>query len=126
MDGAVGGQVLADYMASLKKYPPVPPEAVVMKYCGRVSGCSIRIGMHNWDDTGRVASRDFLFFYNPVSHTWRASAGDTAGTNMNNTTEHINHTWSCYFTDGKYANWQNQGDTDSDFGLLRNWISDVS
>lgn len=94
------------------------PESVVIKYCSDTNGCIVRIGMHDWDDTERVASRHFLFFYNPVGHTWRAEAGDTQGTNINGITEHVNNSWACYFTDGKYANWQNQGDNDSDFGLL--------
>jgi len=93
-------------------------ESEVIKYCSQTDGCIVRIGMHNWDDTGRVASRHFLFFYNPVSHTWRTEAGDVQGTNMNNTTEHVNNSWSCYFTDGKFANFVNQGDVDSDFALL--------
>src|SRR5580704_6389202 len=81
-------------------------EEEVKKYCSTTNGCIVRIGMHNWDDTGRVASRHFLFFYNPVSHTWRSEAGDIQGTNMNNVTEHVNNSWSCYFTDGQYSNWK--------------------
>ena len=94
------------------------PEPVVKKYCSDTSGCIVRIGMHNWDDIGRVASRHFLFFYNPVNHTWRSESSDIAGTNMNNITEHVNNSWSCYFTDGQYSNWTDLGDTTLDFGLL--------
>jgi hypothetical protein len=94
------------------------PEAVVKKYCSDTSGCIVRIGMQGWDDTGRVASRHFLFFYNPAIYTWRAELGDTQGTNINEKTEHINNSWSCYFTDGLYANWQDLGDKTLDFGLL--------
>jgi hypothetical protein len=94
------------------------PEADVIKYCSDKSGCIVRIGMHNWDDTGRVASRHFLFFYNKDTGVWRAEAGDVQGTNNNNVTEHVNNSWSCYFTDGQYDNWQDKGDTTKDFGLL--------
>jgi hypothetical protein len=94
------------------------PEATVIQFCSGKDGCIVRMGMHNWDDTGRVASRHFLFFYNKDAKTWRAELGDTAGTNANNVTEHVNQSWSCYFTDGAYSNWQNLGDTSLDFGLL--------
>ncbi|MCP3385203.1 MULTISPECIES: hypothetical protein [unclassified Bradyrhizobium] len=94
------------------------PEEVVVKFCSGKDGCIVRIGMHNWDDTGRVASRHFLFFYNKETGVWRAEAGDAAGTNKNNVTEHVNNSWACYFTDGRYENWQDKGDTDGNFGLL--------
>src|SRR5215469_8099703 len=60
------------------------PEADVIKYCSDKSGCIVRIGMHNWDDTGRVASRHFLFFYNKDTGVWRSESGDIQGTNNNN------------------------------------------
>lgn len=94
------------------------PEEVVIKFCSGKDGCIVRIGMHNWDDTGRVASRHFLFFYNKQTGAWRSEAGDIQGTNKNNVTEHVNHSWACYFTDGRYENWQDKGDADNNFGLL--------
>jgi hypothetical protein len=94
------------------------PESVIIKYCSDKSGCEVRIGMHNWDDTGRVASRTLWFYYNKNTRVWRSGDGDTSGTNNNNVTEHVNQSWSCYFTDGKYSNWADQGDVDADFGLL--------
>ncbi|MES5484632.1 hypothetical protein QMZ05_17900 [Bradyrhizobium sp. INPA03-11B] len=94
------------------------PEADIIQYCSDKSGCIVRIGMHNWDDKGRVASRHFLFFYNKDTGAWRAEAGDAEGTNNNNVTEHVFQAWACYFTDGQYQNWQDKGDTTKDFGLL--------
>ncbi|WP_156938540.1 hypothetical protein [Mesorhizobium sp. LNHC252B00] len=94
------------------------PVEDVAKLCGDMDGCSVRIGMHNWDDTGRVASREFLFFYNTRNHVWRASLGDTAGTDTDNVTHHVNQSWSCYFTDGKFEAWADKGDGDPGFGLL--------
>jgi hypothetical protein len=94
------------------------PEGDVIKYCGDRDGCTLRIGLHNWDDTGRVASRDTLFFYNKRNHAWRVEVGDLAGTNNNNVTQHVLQAWSCYFTDGRYRNWVDQGDPDASFGLL--------
>jgi len=93
------------------------PEEVVIKFCSGKDGCSVRLGMHNWDDTGRVASREFLFFYNKDTGVWRAST-DAAATNQNNVTDHVYQAWSCYFTDGQFENWQNKGDTTKTFGLL--------
>lgn len=91
---------------------------VVAKLCGDIDGCSVRIGMHNWDDTGRVASREFLFYYNARNHAWRASLGDPSGTDSDNVTQHINNSWACYFTDGKYDAWADKGDGAPGFGLL--------
>src|SRR5262249_47539075 len=93
------------------------PETDVIKFCSGKDGCIVRMGMYNWDDTGRVASRHFLFYYNKDSKVWRAEAGDTTGTNQNGVVEHVANFWSCYFTDGEYENWTGK-DTSSDFGLL--------
>jgi hypothetical protein len=94
------------------------PMAAIIRLCSDKDGCSMRLGLHNWDDTGRVASRESLFYYNQRNRAWRAELGDTAGTDQNNVTEHVMHAWSCYVTDGAYANWANSGDGDQGLGLL--------
>lgn len=94
------------------------PERRVIELCGDRDGCSVRIGMHNWDDTGRVASRETLLYYNRRNKVWRAEAGDTAGTNENNVTEHVIQAWACYLTDGRYENWGERRDSDATFGVL--------
>ena len=110
------------------------PRPDVVRLCGDQDGCSVRIGMHNWDDTGRVASRDFLFFYNPRSHVWRASravtgaAGpesDMAGTDSNNNGEHVGYAWGCYLTDAEYVDGAHT-DGVLGFGVLSwtNWNAD--
>ena len=38
------------------------PISVLKKFCRDKDGCSIIIWMHNWDSTGRVASREYPFF----------------------------------------------------------------
>jgi hypothetical protein len=38
------------------------PEATIVEYCSGPEGCLVRMGMKDWDGTGRVASRHFLFF----------------------------------------------------------------
>jgi hypothetical protein len=93
------------------------PEEVVIRFCSGKDGCTARLVMHNWDDTGRIASREFLFFYNKDTGVWRSSA-DSDGANSNNITQHVYQAWSCYFTDGQYENWQDKGDTQKTFGLL--------
>ena len=94
------------------------PQAVIVTLCGDRDGCSIRMGMHNWDETQRVASREFLFFNNPVNRNWRSSYGDAAGTNADNVVAHPgSQIWSCYFTDGEYNNWVGVDSTPA-FGLL--------
>jgi hypothetical protein len=94
------------------------PEQIIADLCGDFDGCSLRIGMYNWDNTGRTASRETLFYYNNAAKTWRSSAGDIAGLNGNGATEHPLNAWACYFTDGKYTNWQDNGDLNLNFGLL--------
>ena len=88
------------------------------RLCGDEDGCSVRIGMHNWDNTGRVASREVLFYYNARNGVWRSSLGDVAGTDANNTTEHPIHAWACYLTDGTYRDFTNQNDSAAGFSLL--------
>jgi len=94
------------------------PEADVARLCGDSDGCSVRIGMINHDSTGRIASRQFTFFYNASSGNWRSSLGDASGSNGDNIVQHPNHSWACYFTDGKYSGFSDQGDPDRNFGLL--------
>jgi hypothetical protein len=94
------------------------PESTIRDLCGDWDGCTLRLGMYNWDGTRRTASRDSLFYYDNATRTWRASAGDKAGKNNNQVTEHAMQAWACYFTDGEYISWFNRGDFDTNFGLL--------
>ena len=94
------------------------PEQTIIDLCGDWDGCTLRMGMYNWDGTARTASRQSLFYYNSWAKTWRAEAGDTAGSNNNGVTEHVMNAWSCYFTDGEYINWFNRGDFNLSFALV--------
>jgi len=94
------------------------PLATVITLCGDVDGCEIRMGMYNWDGTGRTASRSSLFYYNQFNRNWRAEAGDAAGTVGNNVTQHVMNAWACYLTDGHYNNWTNHGDLNQGFSVL--------
>ncbi|MEM9490530.1 MAG: hypothetical protein AAGC55_15390 [Myxococcota bacterium] len=92
--------------------------STIANLCGDLDGCTLRMGMYNWDGSGRVASRENLFFYNTVNRAWRAAAGDWQGSDYNGSTQHIMKSWSCYFTDGYYSGWTNHGDSGVGFGLL--------
>lgn len=94
------------------------PHDVISKYCGEMDGCTIRLGMYDWDGTGRVASRESLLFYNRVNHAWRVSLNDRAGTDYNGATEHLLQAWACFLTDGKYQSFGNPTDAEEGFGLL--------
>lgn len=94
------------------------PEKVIIDYCGDFDGCTLRLGMHDWDGTRRVASRESLFYYDIVTKNWRASLSDKMGRNNSVSTEHVIHAWACYFTDGAFSAWANQSDYTDDFGLL--------
>ncbi len=90
----------------------------VANLCGDIDGCELRLGMYNWDNTGRVASRESLFYYNSGNRAWRAERSDLWGSDWNGVTEHVMAAWACYFTDGVYNNWSNLGDPNAGFGLL--------
>jgi len=89
----------------------------ITSLCGDGDGCTFRLGMYNWDGSGRTASRESLMYYNPVNFVWRTSAGDIPGTDDNRVVEHVMNAWSCYFTDGEYVNTLGT-DSVQGFGLL--------
>ncbi|MBL4691966.1 MAG: hypothetical protein JKY92_01370 [Magnetovibrio sp.] len=89
----------------------------LVELCGDGDGCSIRLGMYNWDGTGRTASRASLLYYNPVNHAWRADVGDPSGTDFNGVVQHVMTAFNCYFTDAEYKNWI-ASDAKMGFGLL--------
>lgn len=94
------------------------PESTISDLCGDWDGCTLRLGMYNWDGSARTASRSSLSYYNRANKNWRSERSDSAGTNDNNVTQHLMQAWACYFTDGEYINWYNRGDYDLNFGLL--------
>lgn len=109
-----------DYFASKSQRGQIIPilESTIVSLCGDFDGCTLRMGMNDWDNTGRTASRSNLFYYNPVNRMWRAEKGDTSGTDYNGVTEHVMKAWSCYLTDGYFENWTHFYDGSVGFGLL--------
>jgi hypothetical protein len=92
------------------------PEEDIIKHCSDKAGCNIHLGMYNWDGQARVASRQFLFYYNRDTGAWRTS-DDIQGTNANNVVEQVYQSWNCYFTDGVYVN-ASGTDQDGRFNVL--------
>ncbi len=98
------------------------PESAVIEYCSDFDGCYLRLGMYGWDDRYDIAWTGGLFFYNKYNRNWRADWwGNIAireGQNKNGINEQILQGWTCYFTDGAFLNWIDQGDKDLEFGLV--------
>ncbi len=92
-------------------------ETDIATLCGDADGCSVRLGMYNWDNSGRVASRHALLYYNKTNHAWRTSV-DAFGTDFDSATQDAFQAWSCHFNDGKYTAWHDNGDAELNFGLL--------
>ncbi len=125
---AVSGNDRVSYVAwRNQKGTTVPiPVTDVTRLCGDMDGCTVRVGMYDWAVSagGRVASRDFLLFYNPQNRNWRSYTAspvggpvDAEGVDNNNTVEHVNNSWTCYMTDGEYSNSVGT-DSKAGFGLL--------
>lgn len=85
-------------------------DKTVVALCADLDGCSIRLGMYNWDNSGKVASSETLFFLNSANRQWRGSVGDAAGIDGDAAIAHVLQVNACYFTDGRYSNFTAQGD----------------
>jgi hypothetical protein len=93
--------------------------------CGDMDGCQIRLGMFNWDNQMRLASREGLFYYNKDTRRWRSSLSNTSaggpndvdGMDFDGTTQHVMQSFSCYVTDAEYVN-RAESDSRRGFGLL--------
>lgn len=96
---------------------PIPMETIET-LCGDIDGCTLRMGMYNWDGQGFTASSSNLFYYNMHNGAWRAEEGDSFGVDFNINTEHVMQAWGCYFTDGTYDDWVNLHDYSKGFSLL--------
>lgn len=101
---------------------------IMRDLCRDADGCSITIGMRDWDNTrvGLTASRGpYRFFMSETSNWWRISNIDTEGRDGDSNLGHPIYIWdSCYFTDGEYINGTGT-DTTVQLGFM-NWESATS
>ena len=110
-----------------KRGGSVPLDMKRVEYlCADLDGCEVRMGMHDWDETQRIASREGMLFYNRSNRNWRTSYDmpmygvdhDPYGTDGNGATQHLLQAWACYLTDGTYSNFNDNGDTTKGLSLL--------
>jgi hypothetical protein len=109
------------------------PKETLERLCGARDGCEVRLGMTRWDGPNQTetASRSFLFYYSPADGHWRTSGradvdrkgrvywSEQSGVAGNKVTQHAYNIYdTCYFTDGTYANRQDQGDKNTGMQLL--------
>ena len=102
------------------KTKPIDHDKLI-ELCGDFDGCEVRIGMTKWDLNTRTetASRgSLLFYYSPSDGHWRTSHADAWGVDGDGNRKHVINIWSaCYFTDGEYESYHQEGDVEG-FGLL--------
>lgn len=97
------------------------PESVLVSYCGDEDGCTVRMGMRNWEGPAgnprtSTSMGPFSFYYgdsiNGV-HTWRRAETVTApnasqiwhavqGVDGDGAVSHVAQDHDCYFTDATY------------------------
>ena len=99
------------------------PQDVLEDLCGDQDGCEFRLAMTRWDNDQETesASRSGLFYYSKNDGRWRASfeGTDAAGVDGDGATQHVKYIWStCYFTDGNYSNFADEGDKQKGMQLL--------
>ncbi len=97
------------------------PNAVITDYCSDVDGCSITVSMMKWGgvETEKASRGPNRFYVDAATHRWRIANTDAFGVDGNVSTEHPFNAWdTCFFTDGAYVSFINQGDTNLGFGLL--------
>lgn len=96
------------------------PKDVLESLCATPDGCEVRLGMTRWGNGAETetASRSFRFYYSTGDGRWRTSE-DRVGVAGNKVTEHASNIWdTCYFTDGTYGGYKNQGDRGTGMQLL--------
>lgn len=100
------------------------PQDTLEALCADPDGCQVRLAMTRWssDANTESASVFFTFYYSAADGHWRASntdAGDASGVDGDGKTTHVRNIWStCYFTDGTYDQYRDQGDTGRGMQLL--------
>jgi hypothetical protein len=103
------------------------PQDTLKALCADSDGCQVRLAMTRWgsDVYTESASVFFTFYYSEGNGRWRASAtdaGNASGIDGDNKTQHVRILWgkhhTCFFTDGIYDKYNNQGDGQRGMQLL--------
>jgi len=98
------------------------PNEILTALCGKPDGCEVRLGMTRWDNDNETETASIVnrFYYSPADRRWRTNnPRDSAGIIGGGGTTHAMDAWStCYFTDGTYQNYQDQGDKGTGMQLL--------
>jgi hypothetical protein len=98
------------------------PQEILVALCGDADGCEVRLGMTRWsnDSNTETASVSFKFYYSATDGHWRSSLpNETSAVDGDRETNHVRDAWqTCYFTDGTYSKYQNQGDNQRGMQLL--------
>ena len=100
------------------------PQDIIKALCADPDGCQVRLAMTRWDSDTKTESASvfFTFYYSTDNGRWRAShtdAGDATGVDGDGKTTHVRNIWdTCFFTDGTYKQYKDQGDTGRGMQLL--------
>ncbi|MFO0587907.1 MAG: hypothetical protein U0441_10225 [Polyangiaceae bacterium] len=96
------------------------PQQILEDYCGDVDGCDMTLSMRYWTgaEPEKASRGPNKFYYDIISRRWRMANTDTSGTDGAGGTQHVLNAWSCYFTDGVYNNFADQGDAGVGMALM--------
>jgi len=100
------------------------PQDTLKALCADPDGCQVRLAMTRWssDALTESASVFFTFYYSADNGRWRASstdAGNANGVDGDGKTTHVRNIWdTCFFTDGTYKQYKNEGDKAPGMQLL--------
>lgn len=96
------------------------PQTLLEDYCGDYDGCDVTLSMRYWTgfEAEKASRGPNKFYYDISSRRWRMANTDTAGTDGAGGTQHVLNAWSCYFTDGAYNNFADQGDAAIGMSLM--------
>lgn len=95
-------------------------QTVLEDYCGDIDGCSFTLSMRYWTgfESEKAARGPYKLYYDVPTRRWRVSNTDAAGVDGNNATNHVLGYNSCYFTDGNYNAFADQGDATVGMSLM--------
>lgn len=96
------------------------PQQILEDYCGDFDGCNVTLSMRYWTglEAEKASRGPNKFYYDVPSRRWRMANTDTSGVDGTGTTQHAANVNSCYFTDGVYNAFADQGDPGVGMALL--------